>query len=1108
MPLPEDSVFQDPRVHIAVGARATEAQLLHDIDSLLDQAAQAPQLLAQPVRLVVPSQSLRIHLASALVRHRGRSVAGVSVQTLYGLAVEIVERAGEAIPLGEALVPIFVRQYARQELVLRAALDDLIDGYAGVGATVSDLFDAGFTDTHAEVLEEVLSQHSAVRAAVTRARALVRVGAYVGTALTRHDLGRSSTLLQRAREIVVRDGAGALPARAILVHGFADATGVASDLIEAILRRCSGRVYVDQPPDPAVPAQADIGIAFTRRFLERLGAAHEVSKTAIAPPRLNMIAAPGADAEARAVAQRIRDTIDQGACPEAIAIVARDLNAYVIPLRVHLRRLGIPFSGVGVRGPITAAGRRLHSLLDLLVQKGDTSTDHWLDVIEPPHLMRTPNVAGRSLWLDLRLGLRAHGAARVRDVAELDVATILAGQDALPLPVRRGLSVLEADDEGTALPVAPRRRLNADVLRKTVAAACALVARWTHWRTTGGLQAHIAQVRDALTVDLGWSPQSPVAPVAEVFTILAALDHELLPEAARDLVLSTDDFALLLRRACADIGTSPLGGNGGGVQVLNVVEARARTWEQLFLIGLNRDVFPRIVREDPLLPDTLRRALASVLPDIPIKQTGFDEERYLFAQLLSASPQVTLSWQAVDDDGKLQAASPFIERLRLAHPQIPVQQVPAIYAQPSDGSTLLTPHEHAVLAGLSGARSSLPDIWRVAIAHAPSPADPHVVAAARVAVLAEHDPRRRGAPHLGPYFGFVGTPSEPADPRLKPLYVTTLESMAACPWQTFVRRLLAIEPPPDPLATLPTIDALLLGSTVHRVLERIVTDAHPGGPTDLESVVMQTAVQIHWPDATRVQQLAYTAAADVLRDAGIGLAGLATVLAMQAQPYLEEARRLDWPMSGVPVLGAETEGALTLHDHNGRERVVRFRADRIDAIGGGWRLTDYKTGKPVSQAKLPRTRQTDLLKDVQAGRRLQAVAYVLGARAAGATDAEGRYVFLKPDLDDAVRSVSTGAADVAATAAFDGVARAVLRAWDTGSFFPRLVEAHRDAEPRRCTYCEVAPACLRRDSAARARLRAWAVETRVSHTSAAEGAMRGLWDLGQPADAASADENQ
>ena len=45
--------------------------------------------------------------------------------------------------------------------------------------------------------------------------------------------------------------------------------------------------------------------------------------------------------------------------PERIGVVARDLTGYALPLRLHLRRLGVPFSGCARSGPPLPAGRRL-----------------------------------------------------------------------------------------------------------------------------------------------------------------------------------------------------------------------------------------------------------------------------------------------------------------------------------------------------------------------------------------------------------------------------------------------------------------------------------------------------------------------------------------------------------------------------------------------------------------------------------------------------------------------------------------------------------------------------------------------------------------------------
>ena len=79
------------------------------------------------------------------------------------------------------------------------------------------------------------------------------------------------------------------------------------------------------------------------------------------PAAVEVLHAPGLQAEVREVAERIRARIDAGAEPERIAVVARDLAPYALPLRRHFRRLGVPFSGLGVQGPPGPAGRSSES---------------------------------------------------------------------------------------------------------------------------------------------------------------------------------------------------------------------------------------------------------------------------------------------------------------------------------------------------------------------------------------------------------------------------------------------------------------------------------------------------------------------------------------------------------------------------------------------------------------------------------------------------------------------------------------------------------------------------------------------------------------------------
>ena len=197
------------------------------------------------------------------------------------------------------------------------------------------------------------------------------------------------------------------------------------------------------------------------------------------------------------------------------------------------------------------------------------------------------------------------------------------------------------------------------------------------------------------------------------------------------------------------------------------MEARGRTFDHLFVVGLNRDQFPRAVREDPLLPDDLRRVLARVLPDVPVKARGFDEERYLFAQLLSAAPAVTLSWQSADEDGKARTPSPLLAALGPAEPAKapPLWALPDRPSRPDRAAGLLRPaDEHAILAALHGGRTRFSRSLPLAMAEARRdmpdlvlPLDPAAIGRFRAAVLDEADPDlrtpegREAAVRLGPY---------------------------------------------------------------------------------------------------------------------------------------------------------------------------------------------------------------------------------------------------------------------------------------------------------------------------------------------------------------------
>ncbi len=1179
------------RILIAHGARGAEEALVGEVDRLLPAgrpggAASALASLARPVIVVVPSRSLRLHLASELVRRRGRAIAGLQVTTLFGLAAGVLERSGEPLPAGEGLFDVLVRRFGREVPALARALDALVEGYGAAAVTVRDFLDAGFEADLADALAEAAlaararagddsdGEGRAVGTASERERAeaLVRLAGAVERGMSALGVGRQSTLLRRATDLL-RSDPERLPARAILVHGFADATGLAADLLETLLGRAGSVLVLDRPPDPSQDGVHEA--AFTERFAERMARAAE--RVEEAPPAGEAPASPllaaitaftasGARAEAREVARRVRALVDGGTPPEAIGVVARTLapdRPHAVALRGAFEELGVPFSGVGALGPLLPEGRRLRALLELVRRREAAPVDRWLDALPSP-----PGGGPPHRLFELRLAFHTLGAGRLAEVAELPPGRF--GSNGFPLPVRTGFSMPEeggeaGQDEPADDPEAPaetggratRRRVPSEALRRAAAAARAVVGRLRGWPAEAPLAEHLARLHTLLAEDLGWPPPGAEAEGSREGTAWSLLRNrtaELARAVPGALPLAYEELVVLLERALRDAGRDPLGGAGGGVAVLDAVEARGRTFRHLFVVGLERGLFPRAVQEDPLLADDLRRSLTDLLPDLPVKLAGYDEERYLFAQLLSAAPEVTLSWRTADEDGQPLAPSPLVERLTLAGDgpeggrRLPAPErarlLHAARPGPDDGD--LPALEHTLAAGLAGDREAFGRLLPIALAESLAEArnvsprfvlDPAALAAAHRAILDEIDPDlstpegRAARSRLGPYFGFLG-PAGAGDPRRNPVWVTALEGLAACPWQTFLTRLLRLEPTPDPLQALPSLDPLLVGSLVHAVLEEVVRRGLAGGPGDpggrrLDEVLAAPAdlpsepgeprgpgepegalPGVRWPGASELAEILRRRSEALLAAEGIVLPGLARALAAVALPFLEAARDAEWGPAGggeVPALAAEVDGSVAVADAGGRERTLHFRADRVDRLPERrtptFRLTDYKTGRPLSRAARADTRTDHLLREVQAGRRLQAVAYALAASGPGPWDpaALGRYLFLAPGVAPEHREAAVWSSAVPFAEAFARAVATVLEAWDRGTFFPRLVEPDADREPRRCARCAVHEACLRGDSGARRRLAAWAEARRQpalgEPPAPPDEALLGLWRL-------------
>jgi hypothetical protein len=1057
---PPSSPQRGERVWIARGPRAAEELLLGEIAREAEAARAVPRLLARPVRVIVPSRSLREHVAARLAQRHG-GLAGVVVQTLRGFAREVLRRAGheEACRGGDLLLPVLVRRHAQEYEPLREVLGALDEGYSPVVESVRDLLDAGFDEhTASSDALDALEDDAPVR----RARAIAALALRARVELASRSLAAPGALFARATEALERDPSLA-HARALLVHGYADLTGLQLGLVKQLVAGPEGRLVLDHPPDPT--GGGGVG-AFTQRLREGLGAPPLPKEPAVLPPPPALLRSPGAQAEVREVAERIRALL-AGANPpepESIGIVARDLRPYRLALATHLRRLGIPFTG----GPgfVDPAGRRLRALLALIDETARVSADRWLDAAD----LR----AGDHLELaDLRLALHSMGRGRLGEVAALDVDEALRGEDRYWLPVRTRLASDEAAEEGEPAesvaedaPLAAGQRGARRATRRSVSrvslgwarddagAALAACADLEHRAT---LAEQLAALRQLTTRALRWRRETPGRALLDA--ALAQLAREL----PADLALRAHELHLLLERALRDVGVAALGGSGGGVQVLSATAARARTFSHLFVLGLERDAFPRVVTEDALLPDRLRRELAVVLPDIPIKARGYAEERFLFAQLCAAAERVTLSWQETSDDGKERPASPLVQHLRIAHGlKEAAPSAPLVFAERSSPRPA---HEHALVAGLSGDRAAAAEATALALAPLLG-AGARAAAEARSASLAFRDdfePPRL----LGPHLGQIG----PALAGVRALSVTRVEAIGRCPWRAFLEKLLGLEPPPDALAALPELSPLLVGNAVHGALEQIARRAGVGAHRTLAEALAEPPRDVPWPEPGELAEIAAVAARSAAVDQGILLPGFAELLAHRARALLERARSLDWRAGVRPgVRGVEVECEVSVAVAGEEPLAVGCRADRVDQWGERLVLTDYKTGKPISDKAREDTRRGALRAAIEEGTKLQVVAY---ARAAGGP-ATGRYLFLRPDVADAHAEVSvSGEADLAEVAAFEASVERAIRAWRRGELTPALIEDDAESEGRSCKFCEVSEACWKDDPGAKRRLAAW-----------------------------------
>ena len=562
--------------------------------------------------LIVPNRIDVDRVERELAGRRGALLAG-TVGTFDTLFTAL---AGSELPgrvLGEAGRSLIVRQL--------------------VGASTLDAFGpssrfAGFTDSLSSALTEVeanlLDPDDLGGDFSSLARAYTAELARLGV----HDRGmvRRRAVTRLTTDFAAWNGAP------VFAYGFEDLTGAEWRLIEALAGR--GEVHVSLPYEPGravfaslqrtsddlsalaagaieempagSPAYLPGGIAHLERHLFEDGC----------PPvpldgSIRFLEGAGRRATLEALAETILDLVRDGVDPEDIAVVCPSIERSRASIETAFGTLGVPFAIEGrTRLGTTAFGQSLLSLLRFVWNNGIRR-----DLFA---FLRTPyGGLGRS-DVDFLEG-RLRGRAVLRGERTLEELTKL--RTGRPLPILEALAA-----EGGALAAA------ASAVEAMLRNAYGLGMPPTTMSARRDLRA--ADAARGVIDELAWLGEAGVRVATD--DILTALDH------------------------------ATVRGDGAGapgrVAVLDLARARTRTFEAVFVIGLEQGSLPRRASTSPFFDDEMRRELDGTRGARLERPDAASRDRYLFYTACSRPRRLlTLVREAATDDGSPREASPFWE---------------------------------------------------------------------------------------------------------------------------------------------------------------------------------------------------------------------------------------------------------------------------------------------------------------------------------------------------------------------------------------------------------------------------------------------------------------
>ena len=390
----------------------------------------------------------------------------------------------------------------------------------------------------------------------------------------------------------------------------------------------------------------------------------------------------------------------------------------------------------------------------------------------------------------------------------------------------------------------------------------------------------------------------------------------------------------------------PDGAAGGGVRILDAMQARGMTFAHVGLAGMNTGIFPRIAREDPFLSDASRSLLREATGrPLPIASESQGEEHLLLAMLLrQARLQIRVSWQRADA-----AAKPLVPSLALRD----IARFARLGSDAADVEAVaaaLPAHPHSRLAAWAqrpGLLSSRDETLLAALASedgadaGPAVATRRPEWTAGIALIAATEAFDQ---RPGRYDGRIGTSA-----LRETTAATALEHLGRCPLQFFFRHVLRVKAPPQPPTEL-TANSASVGTRVHAALREVFTRLRNEGrfaSGEIDSRVKR---------AQKILREAWTSAAT--EDDAARAARLPVLERIEGRIWLET---LD-AFLDADLRRMEREGLVPEQFEHEVFRVIpggppgvviRARFDRV--LGGpeGSIVSDYKTGGKMKDRVKP-----------------------------------------------------------------------------------------------------------------------------------------------------------